>query len=326
MGDATSRGIGLVLACALSLTAGCGGGGSGANGPIPVPSIQPTSSPTSPTPTPTPVNAGIGAMVATLDTSTLAASGSTIAAYATNHGFHTIFLGLPWTDTHTNLPNGDPATVAALNQLAAVATVYLITGNKNWQLTPNVVPQVVVDTVKVGQMYPQINGIVYDLEPQALPNWQTARQAVVTQYVQFVNYLLVNPGGYAFKTTLLAVAPYYAVIDNSTGTADPSLLQEVEGLPTVNGTYVMDYVYPVAMQESGATPSALAQLQKPFWWGSTCDAGAPPGVSYNGTPATTFIADMANLQTFVQAGNGRFQALFAHAWNSEGTSLQTVLP
>ena len=320
MGDRTYRAAvpaRFIVACLLALAAGCGRDGVVGGAAVPPPPRTMHAAV---------VNTSVNAMIASIDAGTLSTVGPQIATYAASHNFQTIFIFLPWNDTHTNLPQQDPATVAAVNQLASVATLYILAGNRNWQLTPTVVPQVVQDLKKVGQMYPQFSGITFDLEPQALPSWKTDRQATITQYVQFLNTLLVSPGGYGFRTTAVAVAPYYAKQYNSNGTASPSLLQQVQSIYAVKALYVMNFNSPETLQERGASPLALSQIQKPFWWGSTCDAGAPPGVSYYGTSAATFIAEMGQLATFVQSNNSNYQYLFVHAWNTENTSLQTVLP
>ncbi|MBV8363004.1 MAG: hypothetical protein JO193_00405 [Candidatus Eremiobacteraeota bacterium] len=270
--------------------------------------------------------AQLDAMVATMDTSTLAAQGAGIAAYAQYYGIHTIFLDLAHIDAHTKLPKRDPATVAALNGLFAVADVYLITGNDDWQLQPNTVPAELADVITVARMYPAFKGITYDLEPQALPGWKTNRQATITQYVTFLKFLLVSPGGYTFKTTLVAAAPYYAINPNSSGTFVPSLLQEVEGLSPTSGIYLMDYRDSPAAQMDSVARTALTQLKKPYWLGSTTNPPPAPGISYHGTPAQTFEADMAQLRVLAAAQNGNLSGLFDNAWNSEATSLQTVLP
>ncbi len=307
------------IACS-AVTASCGGGGAGGSSLRAVPDAA------SLTPTPAPVNAGLDAMVASMDTSTLAAQGAAIAAYAQHYEIHTIFLGLTYTDYHTRLPGKDPATVTALNELFAVASVYIITGNSKWQLTPTAVPAPLHDILNVARMYGKFKGIIYDLEPQGLPQWQADRQAVITQYVDFLKFLFVEPGGYAYKATFISVAPYYEYNANSLGTMSPSLLEEVESLPGIAGTYMLDYYAPPAAQMNQAAERALGEMKKPFWWGSTTNAGDQPGISYHGTPAQTFIADMRTLRALVLEKNPHLIGLFDNAWNSQSTSLQTVLP
>ncbi len=111
----------------------------------------------------------------TVDNSRLAVQGAAIAGYAQHYETHTIFLGLAYADYHTKLPKRDP-DVNALNGLFATADVYLIAGNNKWQFTPGSVPPEVPALMAVGKAYPQFTGVVYDLEPQALPTWGTKRK------------------------------------------------------------------------------------------------------------------------------------------------------
>ncbi len=144
------------------------------------------------------------------------------------------------------------------------------------------------------------------------------------QCVQFVKFLLVSPGGYAYKTTLLAIAPYYEYNPNSSGTASPSMLQEIESLSAVSGTYVMDYRQSQSAQTDFIRARRARRCANHFDGGSTTNANAKPGISYHGTPAPH--RRHAQLRELVKPRNSGLIGRFDNVWNSEDSSLQTVLP
>ncbi|MBD5655688.1 MAG: hypothetical protein IAI50_11005 [Candidatus Eremiobacteraeota bacterium] len=311
----------LGLAAAL-LGSGCAGGGS-------VPQMSAVSAPTQSTAARTSAfgakskafarrmnavagPAGFAAMRVDLNHNTIADDGMVVANYAKQYGISTIFLQVH-NDDIALLEAQDPQTVANLNAMFNVATVYIMTGDPTWLATPTTVPSDVTAIVrKIAPAYPQFAGILYNIVP-------TSSQGAA--YFQLLDTLLAGSQPYAFGTTIVQTAPGYWRLPGHAGNPSPSMMQDVQGYAAVTQTYFEMQGGSATAQMTNDVTKALPQITKPYWSG----ADAVTKTGYLGQSSSYLSSNLSTTASNVSAINPLLNGISIDEWNDGYSSLQTIL-
>ncbi|MEO9262713.1 MAG: hypothetical protein ABI282_01340, partial [Candidatus Baltobacteraceae bacterium] len=210
-------------------------------------------------------------------------NGMLIANYAKTYGITTIFVPVGGDDIVSLLAN-NPTTVKNLNAMSAVAKVYMVTGDVSWLSSPTKVPSDVPSLVKIAQMYPQVAGVLYSVDPEASSSWNSSkRQALLQQYFTLIQTLLAVPGRSAFSQIFFLAHPDFATVKYGGQQASPTVLSQLQKPAGITGTVMIVPGNSESTQLANVS-TALPQLSKPFWIeASTSKYG---GQNYNGvTPA-----------------------------------------
>jgi hypothetical protein len=269
-------------------------------------------------------NSGFRAIGVTFTYSLIGDNGFLIADFAKRYGVRTVFLPVNFRDAG-NLLARNPTTVANLNALFACCHVYMLTGDETWLEQPKVVPGVAyVLSQRIGPMYPNFAGILYDVEPQEYPEWNTNRQATIERYFTLLDTLFLRPVPRAYGRTLVSTIPAYARQPNRSGGQSPSMLQAIENYRSIDATYLRMAGDSASGQLQAATP-AFPQLTKPYW---AVSSTSPHGGSnsYAGATPAYFGQNMRALTRGARANNAHLLAVAVDSWDDRDTDLQAILP
>jgi hypothetical protein len=271
--------------------------------------------------------AGFRAVSATFTKSLISDDGMLIAEFAKRYGIRTIFLPIQGQDI-PNLLARNRATVRNLRALFDTCTVYMETGDVSWLTHPGSLPaDARVLAQQIGPMYPHFAGILYDIEPQDDPTWDSNRQGTIDRYFTLLDTLFTahapsGPGTYG--ATLVATIPGFARQPNRSGGESPSMLQAIEAYRAVDGTYLWMAGNSAAAQLERAK-AAFPQMQKPYWAISNT-APDSHGNGYSGSTPEYLSKNMAALAVGARAANPNLQGVDVSSWDDRYSSLQAILP
>ncbi len=309
----------------VAALAGCGGSSGNqtplASGMSPViPGSAPLASRIRPFDTPPP--SGFAGTRIYFEHSLICDNGVLIASFVKQYGISTIYVPVA-NDDIISLLAGNPNTVKNLNAMAAVARVYIVTGDVSWLSTPTIVPTDVTSLTQIATMYPQFAGVLYAVDPEAATGWDSSkRQAIVTQFFTLEQTLLAAPGASNFKETHFLAHADYATIHNG-GSKGPTMIAQLQKPTGVTGTVVVVPGGSASVQLTNITP-ALPLLTKQFRIeASTSKYG---GNSYYGQSPSYLQSNLSQLRQSVYAQNPKLESIEVNGWNDLYNSLQTILP
>jgi hypothetical protein len=335
-----TRAFGVVLISLLSVTACSGGGGSppaalGSGRATPTASPLPQVSASLPPATPLPqITAdppaaeggayGFAGIRAWFEHSLICDNGILIANYAQQYGITTIFVPVTGDDILGLLAN-NPTTVKNLNAMTAVASVYFVSGDPTWLASPSIVPSDATSLAKIAALFPQVAGILYAVDPEQSPSWNTSqRQALISSYSTLVQTLLGQAGASAFKQTFFLAHSDWSTLHVGTA-GGPTLLTSLENVNGIHGLDLIASGNSASAQLSGIS-SSLAQLSKPFWIEASTSPYVPQSYNGVGVSASTLQSNLSQLQQSVEAQNGNLLGIEVNGWTDLYNSLQSVLP
>ena len=261
-------------------------------------------------------------MRATFLHSLICDNGILIANYAKRYGVTTIFVPVSGDDI-SSLVAGNPTTVKNLNAMTAVANTYIVTGDVSWLNAPTTVPADVTALVRVAQLYPQLKGVLYAIDPESAPSWATHKAATIRSYFTLLSTLLGAPGASAFSKVILPAHADFATLPNSGGTASPTMLQELVRLRGVSAIALIAPGNSESIQYANVS-AALPQITKPFWLEASTSKYVPS--SYYGVSQSTLRTNLSQLKQAVLAQNARLSGIEVNGWNDLYNSVQSVFP
>ena len=265
----------------------------------------------------------VNVMVVSVPLAQIRFTGFAIANYAQTYGISTILVFMDESE-FSFFVNNDQAMTANINAMAAVADLYMYSGDATWLKNPNVVPHDAnVLTQQIAPKWPQFKGIIYHIPPQDYSTWNSDRKGTIKRYFTLLNTLFSGGTSYSFGNTGLTTEGLYATQVNSNGGTSPSMLQEIESYPAVSGTLMFAPGASASAQMSASAP-AFAQMQKPYWILSSTDQ-IPAVPTYYNTSQSYFVSQMQQLSQLAPAQNGNYAGVANETWDDVANSMQTVL-
>jgi hypothetical protein len=263
---------------------------------------------------------GFAGVRAVFEHSLVCDNGILIAEYAKQYGITTIYVQVAGDDL-SSLLAGNPTTVNNLNAMLAVASVYVVTGKDAWIESPTSVPSDVTSLISIAAKFP-LSGVLYTLDPEALPQWKTQQQATIQNYFEFVSTLENAPGASNFPSTLFTTDLNYATIasGNSSGS---TILQQLQTFPGTSGVITIVPGNSAAVQFA-KIQSSLPQYTKPF--SIEASASKYSNTSYYGVSPSYLQSNLTQLLAQVAAQNPLLASIEVNGWNDTFSSLNSVLP
>ena len=249
---------------------------------------------------------------------TNASDQSAFFAFATSHGVTRAYI-----ECEGAIQNNQPALIAFLQKAATQGlTTELLFGDDKWVLPGPGYPHQgyavsLVSKYAARLLSKMTTGqpvaVHFDVEPYALPQWKTHRNALASDYVDLVTKLA--SAAHAIGLTLSVDVPYwYSTIPVKRGSVTTPLNQLV--IQTVDAYVIMDYWDTASRMESQATTDltyadGIAGKAVVIGALTSCHSH-PPETSYcNATPRSGMAymeAQLANVAS-VEASNASFAGL-----------------
>ena len=269
-----------------------------------------------------PKNGFAGTRIA-FEHSLIADNGALISKYSGAYGIGTIFVPVANDDIISFLAS-NPNTIRSLNALSSVASVYIVTGDVSWLNNPTSVPSDVTSLIKIASMYPKFKGVLYAVDPEQSPAWNTGKQqAIMQQYFTLEQTLLSAPGASSFKTTQFLIHGDFATLKYGTAQNSPTMLAQLQSSSQITG---FDMVAPgnSASSQLAGISAAIPALTKPFWIEASTSKYSK--ASYYGVTQSYLQSNLSQLQQTVSSRNALLAGIEVNGWNDLYNGLQSVLP
>ncbi len=266
---------------------------------------------------------GFSALRASFEHSLLSDNGLLIASEATRYGATTLLVPVTGDDI-SSLANANPTAVKNLAALIAVGNVYLVAGDVSWLAAPTTIPADVTALTHIATLYPRIAGIVYDVDPEQAPAWNSSgRQTIMQHYFTLVDTLQTAPGASVFKQKFFTAHTDYATLHFGGTPQSPTMLTQLQSEPAYSGTYMLVPGGSAGLQLTNLA-SALPQLTKTFW--IEASTSKYNQASYYGQSASYLQSNLTQVSAAVRAKNSNLAGIEVNGWNDLYNSLQSVLP
>jgi hypothetical protein len=266
---------------------------------------------------------GFSSIRARFEHSLICDDGILIANYAHAYGASTIFVQLGGDDVASLLVR-NPQTVKNFQAMIAVAKVYVVIGDPSWLASPTSVPAAAAQAAAIARAYPQIAGVLYDVDPAATPAWNSnQRQMLVQEYLTLASTLLAMPGATSFKQTQFVADTQFATTHVGGNPRAPTVLQDVQSLSGISGFQLQVAGNSANAQMQNASAS-LAQLTLPYTIVST-ESKYGPNTYFAASPSY-LQGNLAAVGQAAASANANFAGIGADGWNDLYNGLQSVLP
>ena len=266
---------------------------------------------------------GFASIRARFEHSLICDNGVLIANYARAYGLSTIFVQLGGDDV-SSLIARNPTTVKNLQAMIAVARVYLVVGDTSWLATPTTVPGDAVSAAYIAREYPQVAGVLYDIDPTELAAWNSnQRQALAQAYLTLATTLVTMPNATSFKDTQFVANEQLASTHVGANPRNPTFMQELEATAGIGGVQVTVPGNSAALQSQNAA-AALAQMTIPFSIVAGESKYAP--ASYYGASQPYLESNLATLAQSAAQANPNFVAVTADGWDDLYLGSQSIFP
>lgn len=223
-----------------------------------------------------------------------------VASFAAQWGFETLYYSVPPED-RLSLYAGKRDALNAMSVLRANRRLYAVAGNPEWctrlrnPQNGGDVPRNIQKLLEFSHRYDVFDGLCLDIEPQALPEWQDARSALLEGYVQLLTTIR-----YQLQISLslyATVVPAYANVQITTSTLN-RMMDAMRAIgQATNGVVLMAYrSHPnEALQIASRSLSLLEDIGKPWWFGVTVGAHAGPSIGYAREGRINFLRETTDL-------------------------------
>lgn len=214
-------------------------------------------------------------------------------AFAEKHGIATLFVYVSPTAA-VALLDADKDAVAAVRAMRANGReVYAVAGEPDWAWGPTKMPEHSALLVRVAAETGLFDGLHFDVEPNALPEWneKAARRNLLKGALKFYDLLLAAAPGQSID---IAVNPIFATLATDGSNFMHELAKRAGSLS------IMAYRSDPKRALEWAAP-AVAQIEAVGRrWRMGAEVGrAEPGTSWRGTPADRFSAAMVEFDGLI---------------------------
>jgi hypothetical protein len=266
---------------------------------------------------------GFSGMRASFEHSLVCDNGILIAQYAKTYGITTLYVPVAGDDI-TSLQAGNPTTMANLQAMTNVATVYFVTGDPTWLNTPTALPADAAALARIAAANPNVAGIFYAVDPEASPRWASNRSGVVASYFTLLTTLQSAPGAASFKSTLFLAHPDFAtIVDAGAPNPNTTMLAQLQATPGYTGAVMIVPGNSESAQYAELQP-ALSALTAPFTIEASTSKYGPK--TYYGQSASYLGSNLSQLASAVSAVNANLAGIEVNGWNDLYNGLQTILP
>lgn len=214
-----------------------------------------------------------------------------LVSFADRHRITTLLVYVSPTAARALLAGEAEALASVKAMRGAGRQVYAMAGEPDWARGPSEMPEHAGLLVRLATTTKLFDGLHFDVEPNALPEWRTrdGRAALIEGTLTFYDLLRKAAPNVAIDA---AVNPIFAVLPAGPETFMYAIAKRVSSLS------IMAYRSRIARALDWATPAVeqIAAAGRPWRMGVLVTPNpSEPGTSWFGTPRATFIASMQEL-------------------------------
>lgn len=233
-------------------------------------------------------------------------------AFAEKHGITTLFVYVSPTAAEALLTGDRDACAAVRAMRANGRSVYAMAGEPDWAWGPGELPAHATLLVRLAVETGLIDGLHFDVEPNALPDWNNkpTRPALMKGALKFYDLLQAAAPNQKID---IAVNPIFATLTTGGSNFMRELARRAGSLS------IMAYRSDPRRALEWAAP-AIAQIEGVGRrWRMGAEVGnAEPGATWRGTPPDRFSTAMADFDSLIanRFRSPRYEGLALHDYDS----------